>query len=95
MYARVTRYKMKADKVADAEALIEQMKPQIMALPGMKRFVNVRNADGSGYVLSFVESEEISNQNAAAVQAIWGHFKDHLEAMPTPEGYDVFCDWSN
>ena len=95
MFARITHYQMKPDKMADAEALIEKLKPQIMSLPGMQRFVNVSRNDGSGYVLSFVESEEVSNQNAPAVQAIWGNFKNHLTAMPVAEGYNVFCDWSN
>lgn len=71
------------------------MKDRIMGLPGMLHFVNVANEDGSGYVVSLVESEEMSNANTESVKAIWGAFADHLEAMPRPEGYDVMAHWSN
>lgn len=94
MFARVTPYKMKAGTRDEATALLHSMKDRIMALPGMVHFVNVANEDGSGYVVSVIESEELSNANMAEVKEIWGAFSDHLEAMPVPEGYDVMANWS-
>ncbi len=94
MFARVTKYKMKADATDAATALMHQLKGDILALPGMHRFINVMAPDGSGYVISVVESQETSDANADAVRALWGRFADHLEAIPTPEGYDVVADWS-
>lgn len=93
MHARVTKYKMKADRFDDAKAFMESVKGEILAMPGMKHFINVANDDGSGYVVALVESREISEANADKVKAMWGRFGEYLEAMPTPEGYEVIADW--
>ncbi|MFY0691486.1 MAG: hypothetical protein JXR14_06120 [Paracoccaceae bacterium] len=95
MYARVTPYKMKPGTKEVATALLEEMKPNIMGLPGLVNFVNVMNDDGSGYVISVVESKEISDANQDKVMAIWSRFAEHLEAMPQPEGFDLIANWSN
>ena len=94
MFARVTKYKIKSDQMAAAVAFTETLKPQIMALPGMIEFLNVGNDDGTGYVISVVDSEETSNANADKVKAIWGQMADFLEEMPVPEGYDVLFHWT-
>ncbi len=94
MFARITPYKMKPGTRAAATKLMESLKGQILGLQGMKHFINVMNEDGKGYVISIVESEEASNANMEKVKALWANFADHLEAMPTPEGYDVIADWT-
>lgn len=95
MFARVTKYKMKPGSRDPATALLNQLKDKIMAMNGMHNFVNVMNDDGSGYVISVVESQETSDANAEQVAALWGQFADHLEGPPTPEGYDVIANWAN
>lgn len=95
MFARITNYKMKAESMDAANALLEQIKPQVMALPGMVRFINCHDETGAGYVISIVDSEEASDANQAAVQAIWANFADFLELPPTPQGFGVAADWSN
>ena len=71
------------------------MKADIMALPGLKQFINVIGEDGKGYVISVVESKEASDGNMERVKALWGRMGPHLAAMPVPEGGDVVADWSN
>lgn len=94
MFARITPYKMKPGTREAATKLMETLRGQILGLQGMKHFINVMNEDGKGYVISIVESEEASNANMEKVKALWANFADHLEAMPTPEGYDVIADWT-
>lgn len=93
MFARITKYKMKPGSRDEATALMEKLKPQIMALPGIKQFINVMNDDGTGYVVSLVESKAKSDANAEKVREIWANFGPFLEAMPNPEGYDVIANW--
>lgn len=95
MFARVTKYKMKPGSRDAATALLSQLKDSIMGMNGMHNFVNVMNEDGSGYVISVVESEGTSDANAKQVQALWGQFAEHLEGQPTAEGYDVIANWAN
>ena len=93
MFARVTQFKMKPGSRDAATALMNALKGQIMGLPGMIHFINVMNEDGSGYVISVVESEETSNANAEKVQALWANFAEHLEGPPSPQGFDVIANW--
>ncbi|MEM9394875.1 MAG: hypothetical protein AAGA38_13525 [Pseudomonadota bacterium] len=95
MFARVTPYKMKPGTRDDAMALMEQLRSKIMGMPGMHNFINVMSEDGSGYVISVVESEAASNANAETVKSLWAEFAPMLEAMPVPEGYDVMANWTN
>ena len=95
MHARVTHYKMKPESIETATAMLHSMKDQIMALPGMKQFINSINADGTGCVIAIVESREISEANEPATQSIWAQYSDHLLAVPEANGFDVIVDWSN
>ena len=93
MFARITPFKMKPGTRDAAMAKMDEVKDQILAMPGMVQFINVMNEDGSGYVVSLNESREISDGNAERVKAIWANFAPFLEAMPVPEGYDVNANW--
>lgn len=95
MFARITNYKMKPESIDAAMALLEQLKPQIMGMPGMVRFINAIDENGAGCVVSVVESQEISDANQEAVQAMWANFAEFLESPPTPQGFGVIADWSN
>ncbi|NNF91042.1 MAG: hypothetical protein HKM96_06640, partial [Boseongicola sp.] len=72
MFARITPYKLKSGTVDAATARARELKDEIMALPGLIEFTNAVNADGSGYIVSLVESREISDSNAERVREIWG-----------------------
>lgn len=95
MFSRITHYKMKAGTRDAAMALMEQLQPQIMGMPGIHEFINVMNEDGSGYVISITESQASSDANSDKVRELWGAFSEHLEAVPTPQGFDVIANWKN
>ena len=86
---------MKPESIAAATALLEQLKPQILAMPGVLRFINAVDDTGAGYVVSVVESKESSEANTEAVQAMWSNFAQFLEEPPVPQGFGVIADWSN
>ncbi len=94
MFARITPYQLKPGTVEAATERARELKSEIMALPGMIEFTNAVNEDGSGYVLSLVESREISEGNAERVKQIWAKMGEFLAAMPVPEGYDVVDHWT-
>ena len=95
MFSRVTPYQLKDGEHDAAIVTMNEMKADIMALPGLKQFINVLGEDGKGYVISVVESKEASDANMERVKALWGRMGPHLAAMPTPEGGEVVADWSN
>lgn len=95
MFMRVTHYKMKPESIDAAKTLLDQMKGQIMQMPGMIRFTNSVNEDGTGCVVAMVESRAASDANAEHVAKAWAAFADHLVSAPEPHGFDVFADWAN
>lgn len=95
MFARITRFQLKPGARDAAMATMESMKADIMALPGLKAFINVMDDDGKGYVVSLVESRALSDANADKVTALWTRMADHLAEMPVPEGFDVGAHWTN
>lgn len=95
MYARITPYKLKPGTVEDARKRARELKKEIMALPGIVEFVNAVNDDGNGYIVSLVESREISDANQEKVKALWGMMSEFLAEMPTPGGYEVADHWKN
>lgn len=95
MFARITKFKMKADMVDEARALMNDLKGEIMGLPGMLQFINAMDDEGNGYIVSVVESREASDANMPRVKELWGKFSHHLEAMPTPEGFEVNANWTS
>ncbi len=95
MYMRVTHYRMKPNAVEAAKAMLEQMKVQVMGIPGMLRFTNAINDDGVGCVVAVVESKETSDASQESVTAAWAAFADLLDGVPEAQGFEVFVDWSN
>ena len=95
MFARVIHYKMKPGSKDATTAIMNSLKSEIMGMPGIHNFINVANDDGSGYVISVVESEATSNANAAKVAELWGAFSDYMEAAPKAVGYDVVANWKS
>ena len=95
MFARITKYHMKPECIEEAKAKLHELKPQIMSMPGMKNFINTMNSDGSGYVISVVESEQTSIANQGAVEALWANFADYLAEPPVAEGFDVLMNEAN
>jgi len=94
MFARVTEYQMKPGSIDAGTELLHSLKGRIMAMPGMHNFINVINADGSGVVISVVESEAVSEANAPAVAELWSHFAEYLAGPPKATGYSVLANWS-
>lgn len=86
---------MKDGSRDSAMEILDGLKGEIMALPGMHQFINTMDDDGSGHIVALVESRETSEANAPRVQEIWGAFADLLESAPAMEGHDVIANWSN
>jgi hypothetical protein len=93
MYARITPYKMKSGSKDEAVVLLDTVKGDILKLPGMVQFINVMNDDGSGYIVSLSSNADTPPETQVKIQAIWATFSDILEAIPTPENFEVVADW--
>ena len=96
MYARITAFRMKPDQVDAATSKLEELKPRILGLPGMRNFSLVAGDDGSGYVISLVDDEAASNPGTEQIKAIWSEMSQHLAAPPeAATNYRVIANWQN
>ena len=95
MYARITTFSTVPERYEDAKALAEELKPEIMALPGIKFWFDLANEDGSGAVVAIYDSKESAEAALPAVREIFGKFSEHLASEPQPHGYDVFVHGVN
>lgn len=93
MYARVTHYKMKSGSREAATALLDSMREEIMAMPGMVRFINVMNDDGAGHVVALTTNQTLTEEAAARVQQLWARFGEFLETAPERGDYHLIADW--
>lgn len=94
MHARITHYKMKAGSNAEARKILERVKSEIMALPGIRQFYNAMAEDGSGCIVSLFEPAELTEDSADRVEKVWANFSHLLEKALKPETFEVIADWS-
>ena len=94
MQSRITRFKMKPDATDEARGLLEELRGEIMAQPGIRRCLIVINGDGSGYVIAAIDATGTSPEAVDGVRRLWHKFHDHLETVPVPEIFEVLADWT-
>ncbi|MBP7243288.1 hypothetical protein [Amaricoccus sp.] len=93
MQARITRFKMRADSVETARAMMDELKGDILGQPGVRHMLIVMNEDGAGYVIGQIDETGASPEAVDRVRTIWRRFHDLLDDTPDPEIYEVFADW--
>ena len=93
MYVQLSHYQIKPGHRSACIELMNRLKPQIMALPGLKQFLNVINDDDSGYVLAVMASQEQAQKNEGRVRELWTAFAAHLTQLPAVEGHEILADW--
>lgn len=93
MQARITRFKMKPEGVAEARTLMEGLRSEIMAQPGIRACLVAMNDDGSGHVVAMIGAQGGSPEAVDRVRMIWHRFHDLLESAPEPEIFDILADW--
>ena len=95
MYTRITSFRCKPDKMNDAIALAEEMKSEIMSIPGLKHWFDTGNEDGSCAVIAIYESREAAEAASATAKEMFGRFAEYLDSEPQPQGYEVLLHGSN
>ncbi|RYH08758.1 hypothetical protein [Tropicimonas sp. IMCC6043] len=94
MYARITSYKMKPGSRAGATEVMNGLRGNILGLPGMVRFINVMQDDGSGLVIALTTQETMDEETTEKVAQLWSNFAEFLEAPVERQDYHVLADWS-
>ena len=95
MYARITAFRSNPDRYAEAKDLAEELKPEIMALPGIKFWFDAGNDDGECIVIAVYDSKDSADAARPAARELFTRFGEFMESPPQPQEYDVFVHGSN
>ncbi len=66
MYARISTFRIKTEKFNEYQALAEEFKPKIMALPGIKYRFSTATEDGSCASIAVYENEKAADARCYA-----------------------------
>ena len=88
MYARVTTFQIKPDRLDDMVAAVDAVRGQIARVAGIQSVHGAWRADGSGVTVAIYDSQASAEAAAATIQSIWGGLAEFLAAPPNAEAYD-------
>lgn len=95
MYARITTYRNKPEKLDESLALAEAMKPEIMSIPGIKFYFSTGNEDGNCAVIAIYESQQAAEAARDVARELFARASEFLESEPQPRGYQVLLQGVN
>lgn len=95
MYARITTYHCKTEKLDEAIALLEELKPETMKIPGLKNFFSTGNRDGNCALIGIYESREAAENAADTVKSLFAKFAEYIDSELQPFGYEVLVHGAN
>ncbi len=90
MYTRITTFRVNTDKYDEALAMMEkELKPEVMAIPGIKYWFSHANDDGNCAVVAIYESEEAAEAAKGTAKALFARYAKYMESEPQPQGYQM------
>ena len=95
MYARITTFGTSPDRYDEANALAEELKPEIMALPGIKFWFDAGNNDGEGMVIAIYDSKESAEAAMSAARDLFARFGEFMTSPPEFKEYEVMVHGTN
>jgi len=81
---------LKPETAEQANERVEQTRQEIMEIPGIKGYINLRSYDGTqGLVITFYETSEDANTATQPALQQWIKFTEFFESAPESRGYNV------
>ena len=90
MHARVTRYEVREDQVEEADRITEQVRCEVMQIPGLREYLSLRSDDGTKRIaITVYESEQHAEAAIPRALRIWARLAPVLAATPESGAYAV------
>jgi hypothetical protein len=87
MYARIGRYEVATDRIAEAEEIARKALSFVRKVPGIKAYMHMMSDDGKGMVVAVYENKAAAGAAAPLVQQFWMRFSPVLLAQPRLEEF--------
>ena len=88
MYARVTRFTVVPERLAELPLKMEEMRPRLKSLPGMVDAYVAWRADGEGVVVALYADKQAADRVVSRIQAIWGTLAGLVSGPPRTDVYE-------
>ena len=91
MYARLTTFRVKPDKMEDLLRWREENEAAIYAQPGLRQWIGLMDEEGEVFVLSLFDNEQAARDSMTHVWALWEQMASMLQGTPTARFLDVMA----
>jgi len=89
MYARLTTFRVKPDKLEDMRRWREENESRILAQPGLREWIGMMDDSGEFVVLSLFDDEQAARDTMAHVRTLWSDMAPMIESEPTARFLNV------
>ena len=89
MYARITRYEVRAEQIQAAQDLFRASIGFIRKVRGLELFTNFMADDGNGLLVAVYENKAAAGAAAPLVHQFWSRFADVLRGPPALEEFST------
>ena len=80
MFARVTRYKFKTDKLGEVDAVLDRARAKLSRIAGLVSTSTMRNDDGVGMTVALYTDAAAAEAAAQQIKDVWADFGDFVAA---------------
>lgn len=83
MYARLTTFRVKSDKMEEMRQWREKNQARIYAQPGLREWIGMMDDSGEFTVVALFEDERAARDAMSHVRALWSEIAPMIESEPT------------
>jgi hypothetical protein len=87
MYGRVVRYKLKPEKLAEIDSVIESSRAKLAKVAGVVVSCSMWNEDGTAFTFSLWDSAAAAEAALPALKDIWDPVGPYLASPPEVQGF--------
>jgi hypothetical protein len=89
MFARMTTFRVKPDRLEDFRKWRLEHEAEIFAQPGLHHWIGMMGEDGQAFVVALYDDVEAACDALPAARALWARFADMVEGEPTARFLEV------
>jgi quinol monooxygenase YgiN len=89
MYTRISTFLIKPGTRQQAADLANELKPEIMKLPGIRQWIYAVGEDEKGVVVAVYDDADAAKSASEAALALFGRFAKFMATPPEAHEYEV------
>ena len=91
MYARLTTFRVKPDKIGDMLRWRQENEAALYAQLGLREWIGLLDEEGEVFVVSLFDNEQAARDSMTHVWALWEQMAPMLQGKPTARFLDVMA----